>query len=124
MAALSRYKLDPTHPDFERVLDVLAHEIWHRWGAFIHLQDESGADSDVLLGKDGAHWSYLLDTQGSVGYGAKWRENGDGSFDAVTTGKFFSPLDLYLMGFNDSAEVPPFFLIDNPEIDRFRYPNQ
>lgn len=122
MAALSRYKLDPTHPDFERVLDVLAHEIWHRWGAFIHLQDESGADSDVLLGKDGAHWSYLLDTQGSVGYGAKWRENGDGSFDAVTTGKFFSPLDLYLMGFNDSAEVPPFFLIDNPEIDRFQIP--
>lgn len=122
MAALSRYKLDPTHPEFERVLDVLAHEVWHRWGAFVHFQDQNGESSDQLRGKDEAHWSYLLDTQGSVGYGARWRENSDGTFTAVTTRKTYSPLDLYLMGFNSAKEVPPFFLIENPDISRFDIP--
>lgn len=122
MAALSRYQLDPTHPAFEQVLDTLAHEVWHRWGAFVHIQDEAGERSDVLLGKDGAHWSYLLDTSGSVGYGARWRDNGDGSFSAVSTRKFYSPLDLYLMGFYSEADVPSFSLIENPDVDPLGIP--
>ena len=77
-----------------------------------------------MLGKDNSHWSYLLDSNASVEYGAKWRDNDDGTFTATAVRKFFSPLDLYLMGVNRADEVPPFTLIENPEIDKTQLPRE
>src|SRR6185503_6446017 len=90
----------------------------HRWGSFVKFKLPDGSLSDGLLGKDNAHWSYLLDTDGSVQYGAEWKDNGNGTFTSNAVRTFYSPLDLYLMGFYKPEEVPPFFLIENPAIDK------
>lgn len=120
MAAMSRYVLDPMDPGFETVLRTLAHETLHQWGSFARFRNASGQLDEALLGKDNAHWSYLLDTDASVQYGAQWRDNGDGTFTSVGARTFFSPLDLYLMGFYKPEEVPPFFLIENAQIDKYQ----
>lgn len=124
MAALSRYEVDPFNPDFEFLLGVLSHEILHQWAAKVRFKNPDGSLNEGLLGKDNAHWSYLLDSNASVEYGAKWRDNGDGTFTATAVRKFFSPLDLYLMGLYRADEVPPFTLIENPEIDKTQLPRE
>ncbi len=124
MAALTRYVTDPLNPKFETVLSVLAHEVLHQWAAQVRFRDADGSLSDALLGRDGAHWSFLLNSNASVEYGNLWKDNGDGSFTSTGAQKFFSPLDLYLMGFYKPEEVPPFFLIDNPDIDKTRLPQE
>jgi hypothetical protein len=48
-------------------------------------------------------------------YGHKWRDNRDGTFTSEAVRRFFSPLDLYLAGFYQASEVPPFWLIESPE---------
>src|SRR5262249_29457715 len=46
------------------------------------------------------------------------KDNGNGTFTSNAVRTFYSPLDLYLMGFYKPTEVPPFFLIQNPAIDK------
>jgi len=112
----------PLDPDFENTLYILAHEFLHRWAAFIKFRDTDGSDSDALvsLGEHSAHWSFLTDSDGSVLYGNDWQDNGDGTFTSIGAKKYYSPLDLYLMGFHDRTQVPPILLIENPEIDPAR----
>lgn len=92
-------------------------EFGHRWGAFVHFDDD-GTESTALLGRDDAHWSYFVDSDWSWMEGNDWRDNGDGSF-TTNHGSFgdvpgFSPLDLYLMGLIPASAVPDFLLIENP----------
>ncbi len=82
----------------------------------------NNTDSTALLGKDGTHWSYLLDTDASVFYGNDWTDNGNGTFTSTGGGKYYSGLDLYLIGMIDKAQVKPMLLIDNPLIDATRLP--
>jgi len=124
MAALTRYQTDPVNPAFEMPLGVLAHEMLHQWGSFVKFKLADGSISKALLGRQDAHWSYLLDSSASVEYGAKWRDNGNGTYTSVGIGTFFSPLDLYLMGFYKPSEVPNFTLIDNPQIDKTQLPQE
>lgn len=130
MANLNNHVLDPSDPDFEKTLQALTHEMMHRWGAYLSFLDE-GEERDALLGLGDAHWSFLLDAQGSSLYGNRWQDNGDGTFTSVapehsvssaSLGRILSPLDLYLMGLADKGQVPPLFLIDSPGIDRNRLP--
>ncbi|MCP4687108.1 MAG: hypothetical protein GY859_03600, partial [Desulfobacterales bacterium] len=108
---------DPGKPGFESVMTTLAHEILHRWGAYVTFTDDPGNVSDRLLGLEGRHWSFLLSTEGSVHLGNRWIENPDGTFTSSKGYLYYSPLDLYLMGLIPPAEVPPMLLIDNPDID-------
>jgi hypothetical protein len=117
MGNIAKLASSPLDPGFEFSLDILGHEMLHRWSAFVKFRDSSGNLSTALLGRDGSHWSYLLDTKGSAQYGNSWRDNGDGTFTSVAARKYYSPLDLYLMGMIDSSKVPPMLLIDNPSID-------
>ena len=105
--------LDPLDPAYEETLDILSHEQMHRWGAYVKFEELSGELSEALLGKDKSHWSFLLDSYGSVLYGNKWQPNGNGTFTSIAAGKYYSPLDLYLMGFYDKTQVPPMLLIEN-----------
>nr|WP_315483476.1 CARDB domain-containing protein [uncultured Undibacterium sp.] len=123
MAALSRYKTNPFSPDFESVLRTFSHEFMHQWGAKIRYKSSDGTLSTALLGKDGSHWSFLLNSGASVGYGNQWRDNLDGTFTSTAGYQFFSPLDLYLMGLYKKEEVPSFFLIDSANIDKTRLPS-
>lgn len=122
MGTLAGKVSNPLDPNFENTLRVLVHEMQHRWGSYVRFMDASGNVSTALLGQDGAHWSYLLDSKGSVMYGNPWQDNGDGTFTALAGRKYYSPLDLYLMGMIDKSKVPPILLIDNPAIDPKKLP--
>lgn len=94
-------------------LNVLGQEAEHGWGAFVRYQ-RGGAESDLILGRQLAHWSFFLDTEGSVMEGNGWRDHGNGSFTSVRAFDNYSLLDHYLMGLRPAEEIPPFFLIENP----------
>ncbi len=122
MGNISNVISNPITTGFDDTIDTLAHEQMHRWGASIKFRDPYGNDSTALQGKDGTHWSFLLDSEASVLYGNDWTDNGDGTFTSTGGGKYYSPLDLYLAGFYDSTQVPQMLLIDNPLIDATRLP--
>ncbi len=124
MGPLASHANDPFDPAFEETLNVLTHEILHQWAAHVRFQRPGEPESDGLLGRDGSHWSFLLDSGASVLYGNQWRDNGDGTFTTDGGMKFYSPLDLYLAGFLAADEVPPFVLIDSPGFDRNRLPER
>lgn len=122
MGNIANITTDPADPKFEETLNLLAHEQMHRWGANVKFQDAGGNISTALLGKDNVHWSYLLDSDASVLYGNDWLDNGDGTFTSTGANKYYSSLDLYLMGIYDKTHVPPVLLIDNSAIDPVRMP--
>jgi len=126
MAALSRSSYNPFQADYEYTLSTLAHEVLHRWSSFVNVDTSGGLNADVLRGKDDAHWSFYLDTDASVEYGHQWRDNGDGTFTATAAKRFYSPLDLYLMGFYGPEEIEDFFVIEptNSEYSKDSYPVQ
>lgn len=122
MAAMSRYELEPTSPRFEDVMRVMSHELLHRWGSRVRFIDDNGQTSTALIGRDGSHWSFLMDNGGSVEYGNRWADNGDGTFTSQPSRQYFSPIDLYLMGMLKREEVPPFAYLVSPGIDVTRLP--
>src|SRR6185436_12936955 len=124
MGQLAGHASDPFDPNFERTLTILTHEILHQWAAHVRFRKPDGSLSDALLGRDNSHWSFLLDSDASVLYGNEWRNNGDGTFTTDGELKFYSPLDLYLAGFLEPEEVPPFLLIESPGIDKTRLPER
>lgn len=136
MAALARYTTQPlsarpgvplsTTPGqrgFRDTLGVLAHEVAHQWLAQPRFRDADGQLSSDLLGRDGAHWSYLLDSDASVMYGADWSPRGS-QWRAERVSEQYSPLDLYLMGLRAPANVAPFTLLRNPAIDATQLPRE
>ncbi|MDY6906201.1 MAG: CARDB domain-containing protein [Thermodesulfobacteriota bacterium] len=122
MGPLMDMVTDPLDPDFTTTMNTLSHEILHRWAAFVDFEDSDGSISRGLIGNADAHWSFLLDTDGSVMYGNEWQDNGNGTFTAFPGRKYYSPLDLYLMGLIDKSEVPPMTLIENTDVDPTRLP--
>lgn len=110
---ISQYTIDPENPHFEESVFILTHEVMHRWGAHVQFKDAEGNRRNSLLGRDGNHWSFLLDTS-SVLYGNRWKDNGDGTFTSISGPPTLSPLDLYLMGFLDKSGVPPMLLLACP----------
>ncbi|MBE2887842.1 hypothetical protein [Geobacter anodireducens] len=73
MGNIAKIASDPLSPDFEFTLETLSHEMLHRWGAYVKFKDQAGTISTALLGKDDAHWSFLLDTKGSLEYGNPYK---------------------------------------------------
>ncbi|PLX82880.1 MAG: hypothetical protein C0614_05850, partial [Desulfuromonas sp.] len=50
MANLNSHQLQPTDPGFEETLQILTHELMHRWGAYVGYQGHDGERSERLLG--------------------------------------------------------------------------
>ena len=98
-------------------IGILAHEVGHRWLAFTRFIDSRGQRSTDLLGRQLGHWSFVLDTDGSVMEGNNIRDNGDGTFTTTASWQGFSPLDEYLMGYRRPGEVPPFFYVSGSDQD-------
>ncbi len=112
MAALSRWEFNPSSANYGTTLNVAAHEVMHRWVA--HPQYlRNGQPSSDLLGSGNAHWSFFLDTDASMMYGADWHQRPDGTFEAVDIRHRLSALDLYLAGWYAASEVPDMALIRN-----------
>lgn len=113
----------PYGPLLDTNVRLLNHELMHRFGAYVRFENPDGSLNTSLLGKDSAHWSYLLDSKGSIMYGNGWKDNGDGTFTSTSARSAYSPLDLYLMGMIPKEQVPPMVLIDNPAIDKTLMPS-
>lgn len=113
---------NPYGPKLEEAMTTLGHELGHRWLAAVRFKNPDGTPNTSLIGRDDAHWSYLLDSKGSLMYGNGWKDNGDGTFTSTSVRNSYSPLDLYLMGMIPKEQVPPMLLIDNPAIDKTKLP--
>ncbi|NOZ79829.1 MAG: hypothetical protein GXP48_11755, partial [Acidobacteria bacterium] len=114
--ALAQYIREDGSLDSDRAAVILNHEIGHRWLAYCRFRDAAGKLSGALLGRDEAHWSYLLDSDASFMYGSDWSDNGDGTYTATGVESRFSNLDLYLMGFLKPEDVAPLTLLVNPNV--------
>lgn len=96
-------------------LNVLAHEIGHRYLAFTWFVDpETGTTSPSLLGRGLAHWSFFFNSDGSLLEGNKIVDRGQHAeprFTTIETSLGFTKLDQYLMGLLKPSEVPASFLV-------------
>jgi len=93
--------------------DVMGQEMEHQFGAFVTFEKDLTCSTD-LLGRDGSHWSFWMDTDGSVMEGNKWQDQADGTFITLTPEGGFTDLDLYLWGFIPPDQVRPFFYLEDP----------
>ena len=98
MGNIANMVTNPLDERFDFTMGTLSHEMAHRWLAHVHYQDSSGQISDNLLGKEGSHWSFLLDTAGSLMYGNRWQDNGDGTFTSLTGRRCQWPINLTHLG--------------------------
>lgn len=93
-------------------ISIVCHEQGHRWLAYVRF-DADHSIKDNLLGRENAHWSFLVDTrtnsQGSFSSlmeGNAWSEGGAGTFTTIQSAvNYFTPLDQYLMGLRSADEV-------------------
>ena len=88
-------------------LEVLAHEVGHRWLARLRHLTPAGGPSTALMG-DGVHWSFFHDTPSFLG-GNVIADGGGGRFETVDFARRYGPLDQYAMGLLGPEEVPPVF---------------
>ncbi|MFQ5802402.1 MAG: choice-of-anchor D domain-containing protein [Candidatus Methylomirabilales bacterium] len=114
MNRLALYPADPatTFLGTNSTLDILGQESGHQWLAFVQF-DDGGVCSNLLLGRDLAHWSFFHDTDASSMEGNSWVDNGDGTFTTDEATARYSALDEYIMGLRTSGDVPTFFFIGN-----------
>ncbi|HEY2941765.1 MAG TPA: hypothetical protein VGN09_04965 [Vicinamibacteria bacterium] len=115
MDAISRYPDDPAqrYLGADNTLSILGQESGHLFMAYAKFRDGNASSTD-LLGRDDAHWSFFMDSDGSVMEGNDIDDLGGGSFRTGTAVVRYSPLDQYLMGLRPADEVAPFFYVKNP----------
>jgi len=102
----------PFPTTYNSILNILSHEVGHRWGAGLRFRDRvSGALSNETIGRSGNHWSYWMNSRSPM-EGNHWVDEGGGNF-RVEHAPFvrFSDFDLYAMGLMAPEEVAPTFLI-------------
>ena len=68
-----------------------------------------------LLGRQTAHWSYFVHSNGSPMEGNNWSEIMPGVFRAGRPTFKFHPMDLYIMGMLAPEDVPSTYIIANPD---------
>ncbi len=113
---LGKYPDDPAQRFLgeNNTLSLIGQETGHRWLAFLTVRDRTGAASEVLLGRELAHWSFFFDSDASVMEGNDIEDLGGGSFRTVAAVRRYSLLDQYAMGLVPEAAVPPFFYVESP----------
>jgi hypothetical protein len=116
MDRLGKYPDDPTTRFLgeNNTLSVLGQEVGHRWLAYFNFVDHTGQQSEELLGRDLAHWSFFMDSDASVMEGNDIEDLGGGSFRTAGAVRRYSRLDQYAMGLLAPAEVPAFFYVQSP----------
>jgi hypothetical protein len=95
-------------------LAVIAHETGHRWLTQLLFDTGNGDRSDLLLGRQRAHWSFFADSDASVMEGNDIEDLGGGSFRTIAAAERYSRLDLYGMGLLRASDVPRFFYVEDP----------
>ncbi len=123
LGPLSQYPVDPNGlvparaPQADTPLTILTHEAGHLFLAYASVRGAQDPSSLPMLGFQMAHWSFLFDSEASVMEGERIADGGSATrpeFLTTDITQGYSPLDQYLMGFRDAAEVPDVFLVTNP----------
>ncbi len=116
MDRLGKYPDDPTTRFLgeNNTVSVLGQEVGHRWLAYFNFLDHTGQQSEELIGRDLAHWSFFMDSDASVMEGNDIEDLGGGSFRTAGAVRRYSLVDQYAMGLVSPAEVPPFFYVQSP----------
>lgn len=138
MGPLSQYPDDPNGivasraPARDTPLTVLGHEAGHLFLAFASVRDPRDPDARPMLGRDGAHWSFVFNSEASLLEGNRIcdreRETcppglfGGSRFVTTATVEAYSPLDQYLMGFRPPWEVPDMFLVEDAGVSTSQMP--
>lgn len=122
MDRISKYPDAPATKIFREssALGILAHETGHRWLARLQFRNADRSISDQLLGRQLAHWSFFMDSDGSVMEGNDIEDVGGGTFRTASADEMYSRLDMYAMGLATEAEVPRWFFVEAPTSDRDR----
>ena len=120
---LAERSQDGRTPPYMYAISQIAHEMGHRWGAFVSAKV---GEETIPLGP--THWArglqaqvafpYQRSTEASIMGGGVWQDNFDGTYtqlddDYYVPATGWSYLDLYLMGLITPAEVPDFFILRN-----------
>ena len=113
---LGKYPDNPTQKFLgeNNTVSVLGQESGHRWLAFLEFRDRNNQQSQALLGRDLAHWSFFFDSDASVMEGNDIEDLGGGSFRTVGAVQRYSRLDQYAMGLLSEFSVGEFFYVENP----------
>jgi hypothetical protein len=116
MDRLGKYPDDPATRFLgeNNTLSVLGQEVGHRWLAYFQFIDHTGQQSEELLGRDLAHWSFFMDSDASVMEGNDIEDLGGGAFRTAGAVRRYSRLDQYAMGLLAASDVPPFFYVQSP----------
>ena len=122
--------------NFNADLILFAHEFTHSWTAFMSYVESDGMRDRLFADSfaDGCrcHWRGELHAPAAFPWGGEkarslmmggegggfWRDNGDGTFTAITdlwNASGLSWLDLYAMGLAEASEVPDLFVLRNLE---------
>jgi hypothetical protein len=114
---------DGKMPAYNYALAQIAHEMGHRWSAFVSAKVNG---ETIQLGP--THWArglhapvafpYQRPTEASAMGGGVWQDNFDGTYtqlddDYYVPATGWSYLDLYLMGLLAPTEIPDFFILRN-----------
>ncbi|HXY25636.1 MAG TPA: hypothetical protein VEI73_13355, partial [Candidatus Acidoferrum sp.] len=120
---LAEISQDGKIPPYMYAMSQIAHEMGHRWAAFVSAKVGS---ETIPLGP--VHWArglqasvafpYRRPTEASIMGGGVWQDNFDGTYtqlddDYYVPATGWSYLDLYLMGLISPREVPDFFILRN-----------
>jgi uncharacterized protein (TIGR03437 family) len=95
-------------------LTVLGHEAGHLFNAFASVRDPKDPTNKVMLGFGGSHWAFTFDSEASLDEGEQIVDRTVGvspRFVTAQVSQGYSPLDQYLMGFQQSGSVPPVFVV-------------
>jgi hypothetical protein len=116
MDTLGKYPADPQTRFLgeNNTVSLLGQETGHRWLAFLKFRDHNGQESEELVGRDEAHWSFFMDSDASVMEGNDIEDLGGGAFRTSATVQRYSRLDQYAMGYVSESQVPAFFYVENP----------
>jgi hypothetical protein len=116
-----RFPEDPTQSNMFRTystLQVLAHEVAHRWLAYPQIQTDTSSPNAIIHRSDKAHWSFFFNANASVMEGNdiedRGADRGNDRFRTAAATNKYSDLDRYLMGYSAPEEVPPMFFVDSP----------
>jgi hypothetical protein len=116
MDAISKFPDDPATRFLgeNNTLSVIGQEVGHRWLAFLHFSDHNRQNSEALLGRDQAHWSFFFNSDASVIEGNRIQDLGGGTFRTTAAVERYSLLDQYAMGLVRDIDVPSMFYVENP----------
>lgn len=123
MGSLSAYPDDPKQQipliGENNTLSVMGQEAGHRWGIYTQFLDPATNQvSDALLGRDGAHWNFFFNSQGSVLEGSDILDKGPGATPRFITRAAvarYGEFDQYIMGLRAPEEVAASFLVEQPQ---------